>query len=285
MNSDTVNNFSIRLNNKVLIPDKPIVMGILNLAPDSFYDGGKYKTQSELIKHTEKMIVEGATIIDIGAASSRPGSLSVTAEEELARLLPVIKTLKQYFPENFFSVDTYRSIVAEAAINEGIHMVNDISGGTFDPQMAETIGRLKVPYVMMHIQNTPKTMQHNPQYDDVVESVKDFFEQRLTEFRQQGVTENLVLDPGFGFGKTAAHNYRLLANLHVFIGLGYPVLVGLSRKSMINKILHTQPQEALNGTTALHVIALMNGANILRVHDVKEAMQAIELVEFYKQSS
>lgn len=259
-------------------------MGILNITPDSFYDGGKHQTQTAMIQQTEKMIADGATLIDLGAASTRPGAQPVPEQEELARLLPAIETLKHHFPETLFSVDTYRSKVAEIAISEGLHMVNDISGGTFDARMAETIARLKVPYVMMHIQNTPKTMQFDPQYDDVVQAVKAFLERRLQEFRELGTTENLVLDPGFGFGKTVEHNYRLLASLDVFSALGHPVLVGLSRKSMINKILKTKPEDALNGTTALNVIALLKGANILRVHDVKEAMQAIELVQFYKQS-
>ena len=257
-------------------------MGILNVTPDSFYDGGKYSSETDIIAQTEKMLNEGAAIIDIGAISTRPGAKLLSEDEEWLRLEPILKLLISHFPDAVFSVDTFRSKIADMAIKEGVQIVNDISAGTFDSQMPETISRQKVPYIMMHMQGTPQTMQLNPQYNDVVSEVKSFFEKQLLKFKNAGVTENIILDPGFGFGKTMEHNYQLLSNLKTFKDLGYPVLVGLSRKSMINKVLKTKPEEALNGTTVLNTIALMNSADILRVHDVKEARQAIELVQFFR---
>ncbi len=275
--------FRLSFKNKFLNLQKPVVMGILNITPDSFYDGGKYRSEKRIIVQVEKMLNEGASIIDIGAVSSRPGSGSISEKEEEERSKPVIKTLLKHFPETIFSIDTFRSYIAEMAINEGVKIVNDISGGTFDTKMPSIIAKLKVPFVMMHIQGTPQIMQKDPHYDNVVDDVKKFFELRIQEFKQSGITENIILDPGFGFGKTAEHNYRLLANLKAFQDHGFPVMVGLSRKSMINKVLNIKPEEALNGTTILNTLALLNGASILRVHDVKEAVEAIKLVEFYKE--
>jgi dihydropteroate synthase len=283
-NSDRTKPFGITLKNRFLDLHQPVVMGILNVTPDSFYDGGKHGSEKEMINHTEKMIKEGATIIDIGAISTRPGSKEISEKAEELRLKPVLKSLIYHFPETIFSVDTYRSRIVKMAVQEGVQIVNDISGGSFDTQMPHTIAQLKVPFVMMHIFGTPQIMQLDPHYNDVVSEVKKFFEFQLQKFKQMGVTENIILDPGFGFGKTLNHNYQLLKDLNVFRDMGFPVMAGLSRKSMIYKLLKINPKEALNGTTVLNVIALLNGANILRVHDVKEAIQAIELVRFYHQN-
>jgi len=276
--------YQLKLRNKILDLQKPVVMGILNVAPDSFFDGGKYNSEKETITQTEKMLSEGAAIIDIGAVSTRPGAKEISQKEEWQRLMPVIKTMVKQFPGATFSIDTSRSHVAEMAIQEGAQMVNDISGGTFDNQMPKTIAHLKVPFVMMHIKGTPQNMQVDPHYDNVIEEVKNFFELQLNKFKEFGVTENIILDPGFGFGKTVEQNYLLLNNLSAFRDFGFPIMVGLSRKSMINKVLKIKPIEALNGTIILNTIALLNGANVLRVHDVKEAVQAIELVQFYKKT-
>jgi dihydropteroate synthase len=274
----------LKLRDKVLDLNKPVVMGILNLAPDSFYDGGKYTSEKDIITQSEKMFIEGAAIIDIGAVSARPGAIEITEQAEWQRLEPVLKILLNRFSDASFSIDTYRSNIAEKSVNEGVQMVNDISGGTFDSKMPETIAKLKVPYVMMHISGIPQNMQADPQYENVVEEVKQFFERQILKFSCAGVNGNIILDPGFGFGKTVDHNYLLLKNLHSFQDLGCPILCGLSRKSMINKVLNTRPEEAVNGTTILNVIALLNGADVLRVHDVKQAVQAIELVRYYQQA-
>lgn len=284
LNFGQVKPLILAFKDRFLDVSKPVVMGILNVAPDSFFDGGKYNSEKETITQTEKMLSEGAAIIDIGAVSTRPGAKEISQKEECQRLMPVIKTMVKQFPGATFSIDTSRSHVAEMAIQEGAQMVNDISGGTFDNQMPKTIAHLKVPFVMMHIQGTPKIMQVNPHYDNVIEEVKNFFELQLNKFKEFGVTENIILDPGFGFGKTVEQNYLLLNNLSAFRDFGFPIMVGLSRKSMINKVLKIKPIEALNGTIILNTIALLNGANVLRVHDVKEAVQAIELVQFYKKT-
>lgn len=284
LNFGQVKPLILAFKDRFLDVSKPVVMGILNVAPDSFFDGGKYNSEKETITQTEKMLSEGAAIIDIGAVSTRPGAKEISEKGEWQRLQPVLKTLINQFPEAIFSVDTYRSYIAEIAIQEGAKMVNDISGGTFDSRMPETIAKLKVPFVLMHIKGTPQNMQVDPHYDNVVEEVKKFFELQLKKFKEIGVSENIILDPGFGFGKTVEHNYRLLRELKVFGDLGFPVMAGLSRKSMINKLLKIKPVEALNGTTILNTVALLNGANVLRVHDVKEAIQAIELVQFYKKT-
>lgn len=274
----------LAIRNKILDLNKPLIMGIMNVTPDSFFDGGKYTSENGIIAQTEKMLEEGATIIDIGAVSTRPGAKLLSDEEEWQRVKPIIKLLVIRFPGTVFSIDTFRSKIAYWAVQEGVQMVNDISGGILDPHMPEVIARIKVPYVMMHMQGNPQTMQDNPQYENVVADVNQFFEKQLLTFKLAGATENIILDPGFGFGKTLAHNYQLLGNIKAFRDMGRPILVGLSRKSMINKVLNTNPEEALNGTTILNTIALLNGADILRVHDVKEARQAIELVESYRRN-
>ena len=267
---------------EVLSVNNPIVMGILNITPDSFYDGGTLKTDTDILFRVEKMLSEGAAIIDIGAISTRPGANEVSESEELNRLTPVIDLISKKIPGTILSIDTYRSNIAKRAIETGAHIINDISGGNLDPKMFETIATLKVPYIMMHMQGTPATMQQNPQYTDVVADILDFFKVQIIKLNSLGVTDNIVLDPGFGFGKTVEHNFQILKSLQRFSETGFPVLAGLSRKSMVNKVIGTMPENALNGTTALNVLALLNGASILRVHDVKEAVQAIKLVNFYK---
>lgn len=268
-------------NGKQLSFEKAQVMAIINITPDSFYDGGKFSNISDIIKDAEMKVNEGATILDIGAASSRPDATEVTAAEEMKRLYDPLKELRNHFPNTFISVDTFHSEVAEFAINMGADIINDISGGELDPHMLETVAKHNIVYVMMHMQGTPQTMQHAPHYHDVVKEVSDFFKNKIAICENLGY-DKLLLDVGFGFGKSTEHNYQLLAALKEFADFGYPVLAGLSRKSMINHIIHTSPVTALNGTTVLNTIALQNGAKILRVHDVKEAKQAIDLFEFYK---
>ena len=256
--------------------DKPLVMGILNLTPDSFFDGGRYTKRDEWISQTEKMIQDGASVIDLGAVSTRPGALNVSEEEEIARLLPALELLAVRYPKIVFSIDTYRAKVAKLTAEAGAGIMNDISGGRMDEDLIQTVAAAGLPYILMHMQGTPSNMQQNPVYDDVTKEVGDFFNQKLNSLHQAGITQ-VILDPGFGFGKTIDHNYKLLKNLHNFKRLGCPVLVGISRKSMIYKILEITPEEALSATSALHMIALINGADILRVHDVKEAVQVIKL--------
>jgi dihydropteroate synthase len=272
--------YALQANGKTLSLKTPVVMGVLNLTPDSFYDGGKLFTESDILKRTEKHITEGAKIIDIGAVSTRPNAEDVGEGEELRRLIQPVKTLRKEFPEVFISVDTFRSNVAKAVADMGVDMINDISGGTFDNNMFASIGKLKLPYVLMHTQGTPQTMQQNPQYKNVVNDIFDFFTEQTALAKECGI-EQLLLDVGFGFGKTLEHNYQLLKELENFKQLGFPLLTGVSRKSMINKVIGTTPQNALNGTTVINTLALLNGTSILRVHDVKEAMQAIQLVNCY----
>ncbi len=265
-----------------LMTNSSFLMGVVNITPDSFYDGGMYNSTEGAIKRAEQLIAQGADIIDLGAASTRPGAEDIGPDEELKRLLPVL----DYLVNNHkvpVSIDTFHSSVAKEAVGHGAYMINDISGGSLDKYMYETIGKLKVPYVLMHIQGTPKTMQIEPHYTNVVEEVYSYFEQRIEQLKAAGV-EQIIVDPGFGFGKTVEHNFKLLKNLSRFKSLGYPVMAGLSRKSMINKVLKTKPENALTGTIALNTIALLNGANILRVHDVKEARQVITLVHKVKSS-
>lgn len=263
---------------------RPVVMGILNVTPDSFFDGGRYTGVEAALKQAEKMLAEGATILDVGGASSRPGAAEVSEKEELERVIPVIEGIKSHFSEAIISIDTWRASVAKAAAEAGASMVNDISGGQFDARMFETVAVLDTPYILMHIQGTPDTMQQNPHYEDVVSEVLDFFIQKIEKLRALGV-KDIVLDPGFGFGKTVEHNYQLLRNLHVFPNVtGLPVLAGISRKSMICKVLKVNPENALNGTTALHMVALQQGAKILRAHDVRAAVEVVKLWEQLEQS-
>jgi len=272
-----------QINAKKLLFTKPLIMGIVNLTPDSFYDGGKYSDVNDVLRDAEEKIKQGADIIDIGAASSRPNAKEIDEAEEWTRLEPVLKELRKKFPDIFISVDTYRSGIAKKAAEAGADIINDISGGNLDDKMFEVVSKLDVAYVLMHMQGTPQTMQQNPEYGDVVYEVKRELEEKI-EFLTQLNFEKIILDVGFGFGKTTEHNYQLLKQLPQFSELGFPILAGVSRKSMINKVIHTNPVTALNGTTVLNTIALLNGASILRVHDVTEAKQAIELVEFYKQT-
>ncbi|WP_428742016.1 dihydropteroate synthase [Tenacibaculum sp.] len=257
---------------------KPKVMGILNVTPDSFFDGGKYKNEHDILAQTEKMLNEGATFIDVGAYSSRPGAKHITEEEELQRMLPVVELLMEHFPEILISVDSFRSRVVEESINGGAAIINDISGGKMDEKMFEMVAKLQVPYIMMHMQGTPQSMQQNPQYENVVTDVISFFAEQLFKLRQLKVND-VIIDVGFGFGKTIEQNYELLKNLSLFKNLEVPILTGVSRKSMLYKLLGTTPQEALNATTVANTIALLNGTQILRVHDVKEAVEAVKIVE------
>ena len=256
----------------------PVIMGVLNITPDSFYDGGRYVDAKNYLAKVDYMLAVGASIIDIGGASSRPGSAEIRAEEEWDRIQPVIIEIRKRYPSVVLSVDTYYSDVASKAIDHGANMINDISGGTFDKNMPAVIGKHNLPYVIMHIQGRPGNMQHDPIYMDVIAEIKTFFQKQIDLFNAHGA-DNLILDPGFGFGKTVDHNYIILNKLEQFQHQDYPIMVGLSRKSMINKVLSIKPDNALNGTTVLNTIALLKGAKILRVHDVKEALEAVSLVE------
>lgn len=268
-------------NGKQLTFEKAQVMAIINLTPDSFYDGGKFSSIQDVIKDAEMKVKEGASILDIGAMSSRPGADEISVEEEIKRLKEPLMELRKTFPTAFISVDTYRPEVARICADLGADIINDISGGEADIHMLETMAKLQLPYVMMHMQGTPKTMQQSPHYHHVVNDVLDFFKTKIAICENIGL-EKLIVDVGFGFGKDTGHNYSLLKHLPDFADLGYPVLAGLSRKSLINKVIHTSPVTSLNGTTVVNTMALMNGAKILRVHDVKEAKQAIDLFEYYK---
>ena len=254
------------------------VMGVLNITPDSFYDGGKYKNESEILNQVEKMLLDGATFIDVGAYSSRPGAQHISEEEELKRSIPVIRLLMQNFPEIIISVDTFRSKVAKETIHAGAALINDISGGKMDSQMFATVANLQVPYILMHMLGTPQNMQQNPVYTDVTKEIISFFAAQIHQLHQLKLNDVLI-DVGFGFGKTIDHNFELLKNLALFKSLEVPVLAGISRKSMLYKTLDISAKEALNATTSANTIALLNGASILRVHDVKEAVEAVKIVQ------
>lgn len=256
----------------------PKVMGILNVTPDSFFDGGKYKNEQAILSQTAKMLADGATFIDVGAYSSKPGAKQVSEVEELARIIPVIKLLVRNFPSIIISVDTFRSEVAKQSVQAGAALINDISGGVLDAKMFETVAKLQVPYIMMHMQGTPQNMQLNPVYTDIVKEVILFFATQLAKLRALKVND-VIIDVGFGFGKTTAHNYELLQKLSLFESLEVPILTGISRKSMLYKLLDILPADALNATTAANTIALLNGTNILRVHDVKQAVEAVKIVK------
>lgn len=257
----------------------PRVMGILNITPDSFYKGSRCNTDDEIIKVAVKMIEEGVDIIDIGGYSSRPGAEDISREEEIRRVSRAIKLIRRELPEAILSVDTFRADVArEAILDCGAHMINDISGGDADDNMFSVVGSLNVPYIMMHMNGNPRTMQNNPVYDDVVADILKWFGDRIFRLQSMGV-KDIIIDPGFGFGKTIEHNFELLRRLADFSIAGLPLLIGISRKSMIWKTLNITADEALNGTTAMHAIALANGADILRVHDVREAVQTIQLMQ------
>lgn len=272
---------SINCKGKLIDLSQPKVMGILNITPDSFYDGGSYKSHNEILNKTEKMLKEGTTFIDIGAYSSRPNALHITEEEELSRIIPIVELLVAKFPEIILSIDTFRSNIAKQCIEAGAAIINDISAGTMDANMFSTAATLNTPYILMHMQGTPQNMQQNPTYKDVTHDLIHFFSKKVNELRNLNIND-IIIDLGFGFGKTIAHNYDLLNNLHLFKSLELPILTGISRKSMFYKLLNITPKEALNATTVANTIALLNGTQILRVHDVKEAVEAIKIVEATK---
>ena len=259
----------------------PKIMGVLNCTPDSFYDGGKYKNETEIINQVQKMLVDGATFIDIGAYSSRPGALQVNEEEELKRIIPIVTLVLKEFPECKISIDTFRSKVAEACIQEGAALINDISAGNLDLNMMSVVAKHQVPYIMMHMKGTPQDMQQNTNYTNLLTDILSYFSEKIAAAHDKKIND-LIIDPGFGFSKTIAQNYELMQKLELLKNTKKPLLVGISRKSMIYKILKTDAKNALNGTTSLNTIALLKGANILRVHDVKEASECIAIVQQLK---
>ncbi len=274
-------NYTFNCKGRLLCLEQPAVMGILNATPDSFYTRGRHNNPDAMVAQAEAMIGAGARILDIGGMSTRPDAPEVTQQEELDRVLPVISAIKTAFPDIFISIDTYRAAVAAQAVAAGADIVNDISAGDADPGMLDTVARLEVPYIAMHMQGMPATMQYNPQYGNVVQEVLNYFIRKLQACSDAGIRD-VILDPGFGFGKTIAHNYQLLKGLYTLQLTGKAILVGVSRKSMIYKFLETGPEEALNGTTALHMLALQQGAALLRVHDVKEASECIKIFNYFQ---
>lgn len=277
-NNGFYTNKSLNLRGRLFTFDTPKVMGILNVTPDSFYDGGKFNSEKSILDQAQKMIGEGADFIDVGGYSTRPGAAEVSEDEETSRVLPVIKSITKAFPSVFISIDTFRSTVAQKAVDAGAVMINDISGGEQDPRMFELISTLGVPYVLMHMRGTSSSMTKLTDYDDLVKDITDYFHRKIYTLTQLGI-KDIIIDPGFGFAKTVDQNFQLLNQLGSFRVLGRPILAGLSRKSMVWRTLGTDPDGALNGTTALHAVALLKGATILRVHDVKEAIQCIRLTE------
>lgn len=267
---------TLQSHGRLLDVSQPVVMGILNATPDSFYNKGRENSLPDLLRNAAKMLDEGASLLDVGGASTKPGAALIEVEEELRRVIPVVEAIHTKYPEAWLSVDTYHARVAKAAVEAGASIVNDVSSGRVDPAMMETVASLGVPYIVMHMQGTPQTMQDNPRYDDVVYEVRDELRVVCDQCKAAGIRD-VVIDPGFGFGKTLAQNFALLKNLHTFRMLGKPILAGISRKSMICKTLQVSPEHALNGTTALHMVALQQGAHILRVHDVREAVEVIRL--------
>jgi len=256
-------------------------MGILNVTPDSFYDGNTLKSDKDILSRTEKMLKDGATFIDVGGYSSKPNAKHISEKEELQRALPVIKLLNEEFPESFISIDTFRSKVAYETVQKGACLVNDISAGSLDKNMFKTIAKLQVPYIIMHMQGTPQDMQNQPSYDNITKEIIFYFSEKISQLRKLQIND-IIIDVGFGFGKTIEQNYTLLNQLVLFKSLEVPILSGISRKSMLYKLLNTSPEKALNATTVANTIALMNGSSILRVHDVKEAYEAIKIVQALK---
>jgi dihydropteroate synthase len=256
----------------------PKVMGILNVTPNSFYDGNRYNSEKLLLDQVEKMISEGATFVDLGAYSSKPNAELVSEEEEIARLIPALKSVLKHFPNTILSIDTYRSNVAKICLDSGAAIINDISAGTLDENMFGVVAHFRAPYIMMHLRGTPQTMTTLTQYDDIVKEILYYFSEKIAKARSFGIND-LIIDPGFGFAKNLDQNYEVLQKLELFQNLDYPILVGISRKSMVYKVLETSADAALNGTTVLNTIALSKGANILRVHDVKEAVESVKLSE------
>ena len=268
--------FVLNCKGRLLPVDKPLVIGIINVTPDSFYSGSRHESVNAVLRQAEKMLLDGAAILDIGGQSSRPGSEQLSADEELRRIIPPVGSILREFPETVLSIDTYYSRVAQEAVAAGASMVNDISAGRMDPNMIQVVYRLHVPYVLMHMQGIPQSMQLQPHYENVTLEVLDFFIRQTGVLHKAGI-HDIIIDPGFGFGKTIAHNFELLRNLSVFNMLDCPVMMGISRKSTVYKTLGITADEALNGTTVLNTIGLMNGASLLRVHDVKEAVETIRL--------
>jgi len=269
---------TINCKGKLIDLSTPKIMGILNVTPDSFYDGGRFKNESSVLNQVEAMLSEGATFIDVGAYSSRPGADHVSETEEGNRIIPIIKLLVKQFPEINLSIDTFRSKIAYECINYGAAMINDISAGKLDDKMLETVGKLQVPYVMMHMKGTPQNMNQHRDYNDLMKEIIYYFSERIAEAKAHRIID-IIIDPGFGFSKTLEQNYKLLSNLQLLKLIEKPILAGVSRKSMIYKLLETSSDKALNGTTSLNTVALLNGAKILRVHDVKEAIECINLVK------
>jgi len=267
---------TLNCNGKLIDLSTPKVMGILNVTPDSFYDGGKFKNDSCFLSHAERLLNEGATFVDIGAYSSKPGADFVSETEELNRLIPIVRLVLDAFPETPISIDSFRSNVINESIQAGAAMVNDISGGQLDPLMFETVGKLGVPYILMHMRGTPQTMQQMTSYSNVTKEIYTYFTERI-ELAKKHHIKDIIIDLGFGFSKTLEQNFKLLESLDFFKNLDLPILAGISRKSMIYKPLDTSAEHALNGTTALHMIALEKGAKLLRVHDVKEAIECVKL--------
>ncbi|MGC3947463.1 MAG: dihydropteroate synthase [Chryseolinea sp.] len=267
---------TIRIGNRLVDLRTPRIMGILNVTPDSFFDGGRYEKETAMLDHAEVMLREGATFLDVGAYSSRPGAADIPLEEELARAVFAVNKIAATFPEAIISIDTFRSEVARACVEAGAHMVNDISAGELDPHMADVVASLGVPYIAMHMRGTPQTMKSLTQYDDLLKEIVDYFHKKLAFFNSKGI-KDIILDPGFGFAKTIDQNFKLLNNFDYLRVCGRPILAGLSRKSMIWRTLNQSAADALNGTTALNSIALTKGASILRVHDVAKANEVIQL--------
>lgn len=272
--------FTLNCKGRLLVIDKPIVMGVINITPDSFYSESRQQTSDAVLKQADKMLKDGATILDIGGQSTRPGSEKLNADEEMNRVIPAIESICSKFPEAFISIDTYYADVAKEAVAAGASIVNDISAGSIDKDMVSTVASLNTPYVLMHMQGTPQTMQNEPGYENVTQEILDFFIHKLPQLNKAGI-KDIIIDPGFGFGKTMAHNFELLRNLSVFDMLKSPLLLGVSRKSFIYKTLGVSIEDSLNGTTTLHTAGLLNGASILRVHDVKEAVETIKLISAY----
>ena len=272
---------TLECNSKLLDLSTPAIMGILNLTDDSFYDGGQHNSIKKALLQTEKMLDDGAKIIDIGAYSSRPKAKHISHDEEWQRLEKTLQIINKEFPQAILSVDTFRSEIARRSIDNGADIINDISAGNLDPQMFDTVADLNVPYIMMHMQGTPQTMQDNPHYNCIEKEVVNYFLNKVKTLQQKGLSK-IIIDPGFGFGKTLEHNYQLLNNLEKLHTLELPLLVGVSRKSMVYKVLETDAKNSLNGTTAIHTLCLSKGASILRVHDVKEAVECVKLINFAK---
>ena len=272
---------TLECNSKLLDLSTPAIMGILNLTDDSFYDGGQHNSIKKALLQSEKMLDDGAKIIDIGAYSSRPKAKHISHDEEWQRLEKTLQIINKEFPQAILSVDTFRSEIARRSIDNGADIINDISAGNLDPQMFDTVADLNVPYIMMHMQGTPQSMQDNPHYNCIEKQVVNYFLNKVKTLQQKGLSK-IIIDPGFGFGKTLEHNYQLLNNLEKLHTLELPLLVGVSRKSMVYKVLETDAKNSLNGTTAIHALCLSKGASILRVHDVKEAVECVKLINFAK---